>query len=161
MPPRIFLRMPAHAPLAPSPPAPAPLARAAAAALLLGASPAAAQLAVCNRTLEPANVAVARDVAPPQAPEAEMQVEGWWTVGPNQCANVVQGELGSRFLFVHVQDVLGRAMLDGPTPLCVAYGRFRHTSPPDCWPAGLIEAGFHEIDTLDSPRWTLFLAPPG
>ena len=121
-------------------------------ALVPGA--AAAQFAVCNQTLDVVNVALgqyARDA---------FETRGWWTVGPNQCANVIEDELSARYLYVFAQDVFGRVMLNGATPMCIAPDRFEIRGEDDCLTRGYLEAAFLEIDTRRSERWTLFVYPP-
>lgn len=120
----------------------------------LGASPAVAQFAVCNQTFDVVNVAVGqydRDV---------FVTSGWWTIGPNQCANVIDEDLRIRYVYVFAQDVFGKTVLSGATPMCVAPDRFQIRGETDCLTRGYLEARFHEVDTRRTERWTLFLAPP-
>ena len=64
-----------------------------------------AEFAVCNQSYDVVNVAVGQDVA------GDMQTEGWWTIGPNQCANVIKDELTSRYVYIYAQDVFGQPIL--------------------------------------------------
>ncbi len=115
-----------------------------------------AQFAVCNQSYDVVNVAVGQDVG------GQMQTDGWWTVGPNQCANVVKDELGSRYIYIYAQDVFGQPILNGTTRMCVSPRKFTIRGIGDCWRWGHVEAGFIEVDTQKTQRWTLFLAaPPG
>lgn len=121
---------------------------------LIAASPAATQFTVCNQTFDVINVAMGaydRD---------DFETSGWWTIGPNQCANVIDEELTSRYIYVFAKDVFGREVLTGATPMCVAPDRFEIRGEQDCLIRGLIEARFHEVDTRKSERWTLFIYPP-
>lgn len=113
-----------------------------------------AQFAVCNQTFDVVNVAIGqydRDV---------FVTSGWWTIGPNQCANVIDDDLHVRYVYVFAQDVFGKTVLSGATPMCVAPGRFQIRRETDCLTRGYLEARFHEVDTRRTERWTLFLAPP-
>lgn len=129
-------------------------------ALLASGGAAQAQFAVCNQTFDVINVAVGRDIADGRAAEAIFETEGWWTIGPNQCANVLRDELESRYIYVHAQDVFGQTLLGGTTTMCVGPRRFRVQGDSACWQRGLIAAQFIEVDTLHNQRWTLFLSPP-
>jgi uncharacterized membrane protein len=128
-----------------------------AAALLaaLAATPAAAEFAVCNQSFDVVNVAVGQFVG------ADMVTEGWWTIGPNQCANVIREELTARFIYVFAQDVFGKEILSGTTPLCIEPAKFQIRGEADCAQRGFLEVPFVEVDTLRSERWTLFLTARG
>ena len=117
-------------------------------------APAEAGLAVCNRTLDVANVAIAQGEA------GRLVSRGWWVVAPNRCADVVHGPLPSRYVYLHATDVRGRSLLPGTARLCVGTGAFEAEARADCAPAGLVAAPFSEIDTGDARDWTLFLAEP-
>jgi len=121
---------------------------------LLASEPAHAQFSVCNQTLDVVNVAIGRFDA------GEFETSGWWTVGPNQCANVVETQLSARYLYAFAQDVFGRIVLAGAKPMCVAPGKFEIRGETDCLVRGFLEARFLEVDTRRSERWTLFLYPP-
>jgi uncharacterized membrane protein len=88
------------------------------------------------------------------------ETSGWWTIGPNQCADVIDEVLTARYIYAFAQDVFGRVILSGSVPMCVAPTRFEIRGEADCLVRGYIEARFHEVDTLRSERWTLFLYTP-
>lgn len=118
------------------------------------ATPAQARFSVCNQTLDVVNVAMGlyqRD---------SFVTSGWWTIGPNQCADVIERQLEARYVYVFAQDVFGRIVLSGSTPMCVAPDRFEIRGETDCLVRGYIDARFHEVDTLQTERWQLFLYPP-
>ena len=116
------------------------------------ATPAQAEFAVCNQSFDVVNVAIGQDV------EGEFQTEGWWTIGPNQCANVIKEELTSRYIYLYAQDVFGQPIMNGTTQMCVSPRRFSIRGISEWWSRGDISAGFIEVDTLKTQRWTLFLA---
>lgn len=113
-----------------------------------------AEFAVCNQSLDVVNVAVGQDAG------GEFQTEGWWTIGPNQCANVIKTDLESRYIYIYAQDVFGQSLVNGTTQMCVSARKFQIRGIADCWTRGEIAAGFIEVDTQKTQRWTLFLAPP-
>lgn len=121
---------------------------------LLTAGDAQAEFAVCNQSFDVVNIAIGRDV------DGIFQTEGWWTVGTNQCANVIREELESRYIYVYAQDVFGKPILNGTTTMCIEGKRFTISGIESCWSRGHIEARFIEVDTEKTQRWTLFLAPP-
>lgn len=121
---------------------------------LLAGSAARAEFAVCNQTFDVVNVAIG-------ASERGIFVtSGWWTIGPNQCANVIPEPLTVRYVYVFAQDVFGKTILSGAERMCVAPDRFTIRGEEDCIRRGYIEVPFHEVDTLRTERWTLFLTPP-
>lgn len=77
--------------------------------LAAGADPARAQFTVCNQTLDVVNVAIGQE-----AGENVFETEGWWTIGANQCADVIREELVNRFIYVYANDVFGQPVLGGP-----------------------------------------------
>ncbi|WP_242494334.1 DUF1036 domain-containing protein [Loktanella sp. IMCC34160] len=113
-----------------------------------------AEFAVCNQTFDVVNVAIGK------FDENVLETSGWWTIGPNQCANVIDEELSVRYVYVFAQDVFGKIVLSGATRMCVAPDKFEIRGEGDCIVRGFIEAPFHEVDTLRTERWTLFLTPP-
>lgn len=113
-----------------------------------------AQFQVCNQTFDVVNVAIG------QYEYDAFETSGWWTIGPNQCANVIDEELEDRYIYVFAQDVFGKSVLSGSTPMCVAPERFEIRRETDCLINGYIEARFLQVDTQKSERWTLFLTPP-
>lgn len=121
---------------------------------VLAATPARANFQVCNQTLDVVNVAVGIfDVN-------AWETSGWWTIGPNQCANVIQETLRSRYVYVYARDVFNGSMLNGTATMCVDPGEFRIRGRNDCLTRGHIAAQFKEIDTRRSERWTFFLVDP-
>lgn len=116
-----------------------------------GSGPAKAEFAVCNQTLDVVNVAIGWNH------DGRFQTEGWWTVGPNQCANTIKDELESRYIYVYAQDVFGLPVLNGTTQMCIEERKFLIRGIEDCWARGHVNAGFIEVDTEKTVRWTLFL----
>jgi uncharacterized membrane protein len=121
---------------------------------LLSPVRAAAEFAICNQSFDVVNVATG------QFERGDFVTRGWWTVGPNQCANVIKEVLQSRYIYVFAQDVFGNIILNGSTPMCVGTGKFVVTGVEDCLLRGLLEASFVEVDTQRTERWTLFLTAP-
>ena len=117
----------------------------------LSALPARAEFIVCNQTLDVVNVAIG------QQADTAFRTEGWWTIGSNQCATTIRGDLKYRYVYVYADDVFGQPILDGTTPMCIGTKRFVIDGSEACWQRGYIEANFLEVDTQQVQRWTLFL----
>lgn len=113
--------------------------------------PAKAQFAVCNQSFDVVNVSIGRlerDV---------FRTRGWWRIGPNQCANVIRDEITTRYVYVFAKDVFGKEIFNGTVPMCIAPERFVIDGEQDCLVRGYLPAGFIEVDTQDTERWTLFV----
>lgn len=125
----------------------------AAAALLavMSSGEARAEFTVCNQTLDVVNLAVGQKL------DNADQTDGWWTIGANQCVNVIREELTNRYIYIYATDVFGHAILTGSTEMCIERRRFSIRGIDECWPRGHIAAQFLEVDTLQQVRWTFFL----
>lgn len=119
----------------------------------LSSSPARAQFAVCNQSLDVFNVAIGQEV------NGLFQTDGWWTVGANKCATVIREKLSNRYIYVYVTDVKSQPVLSGISTMCIDRKRFTIKDVNDCWERGHIPVKFHEVDTQAVERWTLFLQP--
>ena len=118
---------------------------------VLGAGKAHAEFTVCNQTLDVVNLAVGQKV------DDADQTDGWWTIGANQCVNVIREELTNRYIYIYATDVFGHAILTGSTEMCVDRRRFSIRGIDECWQRGHIAARFVEVDTQEQVRWTYFL----
>jgi uncharacterized membrane protein len=127
------------------------VAMAAAAVASLWAAPAQAEFTVCNQTLDVVNLSVGQQV------DGIFQTDGWWTVGVNQCVNVIREELTNRYVYVYATDAFGHAILSGSTDMCIDRRRFTIRGIDQCWQRGHIAARFYEVDTQAQIRWTFFL----
>lgn len=119
--------------------------------LLFAPGAARAEFTVCNQTLDVVNLAVGQEL------DAAFQTDGWWTIGANQCVNVIRDELTNRYIYIYATDVFGNAILSGSTDMCVERKRFTVRGIDECWQRGHIAARFYEVDTLEQSRWTFFL----
>jgi uncharacterized membrane protein len=110
-----------------------------------------AEFTVCNQTLDVVNLAVGQKV------DDADQTDGWWTIGANQCVNVIREELSNRYIYIYATDVFGHAILAGSTDMCIERRRFSIRGITECWQRGHIAAKFLEVDTQEQVRWTFFL----
>jgi uncharacterized membrane protein len=123
--------------------------------VLLTGLPARAEFAVCNQSFDVVNVAIG------QYERDAFVTRGWWTVGPNQCANVIREKLAARYVYVFAQDVFGNAILNGSKNMCIGPREFEIQGEKDCAVRGYLEVPYVEVDTQRTERWTLFLTPQG
>ncbi|TPN30938.1 DUF1036 domain-containing protein [Mesorhizobium sp. B2-3-3] len=119
--------------------------------VILSTNSAHAEFTVCNQTLDVINLAVGQKV------DNADQTDGWWTIGANQCVNVIREELTNRYIYLYATDVFGHAILGGSTEMCIDRRRFSIRGIEECWQRGHIAARFVEVDTLEQVRWTYFL----
>jgi uncharacterized membrane protein len=110
-----------------------------------------AEFTVCNQTLDVVNLSVGQKVS------GSFQTDGWWTLGVNQCVNVIREELTNRYVYIYATDAFGHAILNGSTDMCIDKRRFTIRGIDECWQRGHIAARFYEVDTQAQIRWTFFL----
>jgi uncharacterized membrane protein len=125
---------------------------------VLTASPALADLRVCNQTANPISVALGYRA------ERGWQSEGWWVAPPTKCATVYQGALNSRFFYIFAADDIGGGAWDGSVFMCTRDETFTIFGVEDCLARGYERTGFFEVDTQNRSDWMLQLtdsdAPP-
>jgi uncharacterized membrane protein len=114
-----------------------------------------ADFRVCNKTRSLINLAIGTNAGD------DFVTEGWWTVTPGSCATLVRGRLTGRYVYLYATDIDGADVLKGTVSMCIDRGKFKAYGIENCWRRGLQAVTFAEVDTLDSPDWTTFLAEPG
>ena len=117
----------------------------------LAASPAKADLHVCNRTKYLLNIAVG------YVDGEDFATEGWWSVTPNSCATPIKRPLAGRYVYLYATDVDAADVLQGTVSMCIGRRKFKISGIGDCWRRGLQAVNFQEIDTLNASDWTVFL----
>ena len=145
-------------PTSPPPPS-APVARHAVAglglvALALLASPAHADLKLCNTTSSRIGVAIGY-----QDPSG-WTTEGWWNVAPQTCETLYKGSLSSRFYYIHAIDYDRGGEWAGKSVMCTADKSFTIRGVQDCPRRGYKGTGFFEVDTQEAKDWTIRLTDP-
>ena len=118
---------------------------------MLGATPALADLRVCNQTANPISVALGYRA------ERGWQSEGWWVAPPAKCATVYQGALNSRFFYIFAADDIGGGAWDGSVFMCTRDETFTIFGVEDCLARGYERTGFFEVDTQNRSDWMLQL----
>jgi uncharacterized membrane protein len=121
---------------------------AAAAIALLAATPARAELTLCNRTSYRMEAAIGLEK------RANVATRGWFRLDPGQCRQVLDGPLDVDMAYVHSRtpSVYGSAPLpqDGQAEFCIRNGDFDIASARSC-PASQ-QAHFSAAKPADSPK---------
>src|SRR6476619_234342 len=107
--------------------------------LMLPATPAHAELTLCNRTT------YLMDAAIGLAKAANVTTRGWFRLAPGQCRQVLDGPLDADFIYLHgrTPPVYGNAPLpaNGDTALCVRAGDVTLADARGCAPGEQVRCG--------------------
>jgi uncharacterized membrane protein len=118
---------------------------------LTAAVPAEASFTVCNKGSHAAKVALGRFNG------RDWESDGWWTVQPNVCTQVLLGPLEARYYYLYATD--GRTgTWDGSHGFCVQSGKFSITGRGNCAARGYDRKGFFQVDTGKAADYTHKLA---
>ena len=128
-----------------------------ASAFLALASPASADLRLCNTTTGRIGVAIGyKETATSWA------TEGWWNIAGQTCETLYKGALSSRYYYVHAIDYDRGGDWAGQSFMCTADKSFTIKGVQDCPKRGYTSTGFFEVDTGgNSKDWTIRLTDPG
>lgn len=124
-----------------------------AAALLTAATatPALADLRLCNTTGSRVGIAIGyRDAQ-------GWITEGWWNLGPRACETLLRGTLAARFYYVHAVDYDRGGEWSGKSVMCTRNREFTIRGTEDCLARGHERASFFEVDTGEQKNWTIQL----
>lgn len=126
------------------------------AALLAAAAltPAAADLKLCNKTQSRVGIAIGH-----KGPKGWM-TEGWWTITPNSCETLLEGELVSRYYYIHALDYDLGVEWSGKAYMCTKDKAFTIYGINECRERGFDLTGFVEVDTGEESDWTVQLTEP-
>ena len=116
------------------------------------ATPARADLTVCNDTKALVGVAVG------YRSQAGWVSEGWWRIPASACASVFEGDLKARFFYLHAEDEEAKERWRGPVFMCTSVKEFRIEGLEDCYARGFERTGFFEVDTGDQKNWRVRLS---
>ncbi len=119
--------------------------------LLAMATPAHAELRVCNETANLVSLALGYRA------ERGWMSEGWWQAPPGDCRTIYQGDLQRRFYYLYAVDDIGGGAWDGQVFMCTRDETFTIFGVEDCLARGYERTGFFEIDTQNRSDWTLQL----
>ncbi|HEY1711244.1 MAG TPA: DUF1036 domain-containing protein [Rhizomicrobium sp.] len=114
---------------------------------LAAAVPAEASFTVCNKGSHTAKIALGRFNG------RDWESDGWWTVKPNICTQVLLGPLEARYYYLYATD--GRTgTWDGSHGFCVQTGKFSISGRGNCTARGYDRKGFFQVDTGKAADYT-------
>jgi uncharacterized membrane protein len=116
------------------------------------ASPARADLKLCNNTDSLVNVAIG------YKDKEGWATEGWWTAEPQKCLNLLKGTLPARYYYVLAVDRSKGGAWGGKSLMCVRNKIFTIRGFDKCEDRGYEKAGFFEVDTGEESDWTISLS---
>jgi uncharacterized membrane protein len=126
----------------------------AAAGAPLGASPAHADLKLCNTTASRVGVAIGYKDSEGWA------TEGWWNIPAHACETLLKGVLIAQFYYIHAVDYDRGGEWGGSLYMCTDDKSFTIRDTKDCVKRGYKRTGFFEVDTGEERDWTVRLTDP-
>jgi uncharacterized membrane protein len=118
---------------------------------LLAASPAKADLRLCNMTSSRVGIALGyRDAQ-------GWVTEGWWNLTSRGCETLLKGQLGGRFYYIYAIDYDRGGEWSGRSFMCTREREFTIRGTEDCLARGFDRSGFFEVDTGEQKSWTIQL----
>lgn len=119
--------------------------------LFLMASPAYADLRLCNMTSGRVGIALGyRDAQ-------GWVTEGWWNLNARGCETLLKGQLGGRFYYIYAIDYDRGGEWSGRSFMCTREREFTIRGTEDCLARGFDRSGFFEVDTGEQKSWTIQL----
>ncbi len=119
---------------------------------LAGATPAKADLKLCNNTESRVGVAIGYKNKDGWASE------GWWTAEPNKCLTLLKGALIARYYYVYAVDYDKGGSWGGKAMMCIRDKIFTIRGIDTCPERGYQKTGFFEVDTAEESDWTVSLS---
>jgi uncharacterized membrane protein len=120
----------------------------------LTATPALADLKLCNTTASRVGVAIGYKDAEGWA------TEGWWNIASHTCETLLKGVLIGRFYYIHAIDYDRGGEWAGTLNMCTDDKSFTIRDTKDCVKRGYKRTGFFEVDTGEERDWTVRLTDP-
>jgi len=118
---------------------------------MLSASPARADLRLCNMTSSRVGIALGyRDAD-------GWVTEGWWNLTARGCETLLKGQLAGRFYYVYAVDYDRGGEWSGRSFMCTREREFTIRGTEDCLARGFDRSGFFEVDTGEQKSWTIQL----
>jgi uncharacterized membrane protein len=118
------------------------------------ATPAHADLKLCNSTESRVGVAIGYQ------DKEGWATEGWWNIASQTCETLLKGDVPSRFIYVHAVDYDRGGEWVGTNFMCTNDKSFAIRGVQECGDRGYKRTGFFEVDTGDAKEWTIRLTDP-
>jgi uncharacterized membrane protein len=127
------------------------LALSALGSMICGATPARADLRMCNNTNNRVSAAIAYT-------DGQRWVsEGWWNLKSLDCVTLLRGALAAQYYYLYAMDERGGEW-KGKVFMCTSDREFKIEGRQDCFVRGFNRTGFFEVDTgKDAKSWTVQL----
>ena len=122
--------------------------------LAAGATPALADLRLCNKTDSTVSIAIGYKA------KDGWRTEGWWNIEGAKCGTLLSGALGSRYYYLYAVDASRGGEWSGKAYMCTRRKMFTIVGVEDCVARGYERTGFFEIDTAEQRSWTIHLYQP-
>ena len=123
----------------------------AAGCLVLGPQAAHAEFKVCNKSGSLVGVAIGYKL------ENEWITEGWWRIPPDICTSIIEGDLTSRYFYLHAEESESGGRWRGPVFMCTSSKEFKIQGVKNCFARGYERTGFFEVDTTEQKSWQVRL----
>ena len=117
----------------------------------LTASNARAEFKVCNKSDSLIGVAIGYKL------DEEWITEGWWRIPADICTSIIEGDLTSRYFYLHAESVDADGKWRGPVFMCTSNIEFKIRGVKDCFARGYERTGFFEVDTAEQKSWQVRL----
>jgi uncharacterized membrane protein len=115
------------------------------------ATPAFADLRMCNNTNNRVSVAIG------YTDGQNWVSEGWWNLKSLDCVTLLRGALAAEFYYLYAMDERGGEW-KGKVFMCTSDREFKIDGRQDCFVRGYNRTGFFEVDTgKDAKSWTVQL----
>ena len=122
---------------------------------MAAATPALADLRLCNKTTSTVGVALG------YKDDNGWASEGWWNIRPGECKTLLEGDLVARYYYVFAIDYDKGGYWDGPATLCIKNKIFTIRGRTNCEARGYRTQGFYEVDTGEKTDFTIMLTEEG
>lgn len=117
----------------------------------LAPSDARAEFKVCNKSDSLIGVAIGYKL------DDEWITEGWWRIPADICTPIIEGDLTSRYFYLHAESVDADGKWRGPVFMCTSNIEFKIRGVKDCFARGYERTGFFEVDTAEQKSWQVRL----
>ncbi len=121
-------------------------------AVAASATPAKADLKLCNNTASRVGVAIG------YKDKEGWASEGWWTAEPQKCLTLLKGSLIARYYYVYAVDYDKGGSWGGKALMCIRDKIFTIRGFDNCKERGFQQVGFFEVDTAEESDWTISLS---
>lgn len=119
--------------------------------LLVWPQAARAEFKVCNKTDALVGVAIGYKM------ENDWITEGWWRIPPDICTSIIEGDLTSRYFYLHAEESESGGKWRGPVFMCTSSKEFKIQGVKNCFARGYERTGFFEVDTTEQKSWQVRL----